>query len=511
MKYMGILEYKVNKDIRKFEIDIKTFLAQLVDNISESRRTQDESLTMVSLSAEDETIRIELGGGYGLHLIALMIKNKLRAFLGEKFVVGVRESTLCNYKIVFDIDQTYLCSIKERISSFKEVLNVSSFNGNVMVEFKDLDESKLKSNVVNRLIKIVAEETREELVFKISKVKPGTILSRCKQTREFKIAGDLTQLLEDRGWIKRFPGRGQWIYLPPYTCIFRVLWEQCIDVARKNGYNEALFPKLIHTDIMMRMAYFEGLPEGMYYVSHAKRNPELFHEFKQKLRLYGELPVELLKKGLNDPEFVLAPAQCEPFYQLFCGEILGKSSLPIKLFDASGFTYRYEGGGASGLNRVNEFQRVELVGIGTSKQIKKIADDATTAYEDLCDLLELEWFIEAGDDPFYLAGRQSEDRKIEFPDIPKREVRIRTPDGSISVGSINIHGTHFVEGFKIKTNFGEKLWTGCTGLGVSRLVYCFLIYHGLDFDKWPTFVRKKIGALPDVPATLSWPSTTSSG
>ena len=512
--YDGILRISLSKNISDLKNEIESFIEKLNVKVLKTETNGGFGALIKSISVNDEGFQLHLISDKTKrgHSLCLMIKNKLKAFLGQNFHIGVRKVVLTNYSIVFDIDYTKIEIIKKKISGLNEIQKTSQIDKKILVEFNEIDESQLKSNIIDRIINLIYEEVgEEELVFRISKVKPGTILSK-GNPKELKIKDDLTTLLEEMGWIKRFIGRGQWIYLPPYTTIFRVIWELCREIAIKLGYKEALFPKLIHTDVMMRMKYFEGLPEGMYYACHAERNPVLFEEFKKELRIYNKLPIDILKKGLNDPEYVLAPAQCEPFYQLFYKEILDKSNLPIKLFDASGFTYRYEGGGVTGLTRVNEFQRVELVEIGTPDQVKEIAEETTAAYEKLCDLLNFEWYIEAGDDPFYLAGRRYEDRAIEFPDIPKKEVRIKLPKNeSMSTGSINLHGTHFVEGFKIKTNFGQKLWTGCTGFGVSRIVYGFLIYNGLNLDDWPEPIKKRIGCLPDTPKTLTWPRNNKEG
>ena len=79
------------------------------------------------------------------------------------------------------------------------------------------------------------------------------------------------------------------------------------------------------------------------------------------------------------------------------------------------------------MDRVHEFQRVELVWLGTPEQVEKIRDTTLEISQNLADLMELEWYTEVGDDPFYLEGRKSEERGIEFPDVPKYEMRLVVP------------------------------------------------------------------------------------
>ena len=267
-----------------------------------------------------------------------------------------------------------------------------------------------------------------------------------------------------------------------------------------------MWPKLIPIPVMNKMRYLEGLPEGMYYCSAPRRDPELFEKFKNELTITKEVPIHRLKEGLKDPSYVLAPAQCEPFYEFFSHEVVDEKDLPISLFDRSGWTYRWEAGGAKGLDRVHEFQRVELVWLGHPEQVEKIRDATLEISQELADQMELEWYTEVGDDPFYLEGRKSEDRGIEFPDVPKYEMRLVVPgaDKGVAAVSANVHGTHFTEGFSIKEAHQKTLWTGCTGIGITRWLFGFLAQKGFDKENWPIDVKKRVEKVR-VPKMVTWP------
>jgi seryl-tRNA synthetase len=254
------------------------------------------------------------------------------------------------------------------------------------------------------------------------------------------------------------------------------------------------------------MKYLEGLPEGMYYCSAPRRDPEVFEKFKNELLIKKEVPIERLKDGLKDPSYVLAPAQCEPFYEFFSHEIVDEADLPIKLFDRSGWTYRWEAGGAKGLDRVHEFQRIELVWMGTPKQVDQIRDATVDISQKLADDMELEWYTEIGDDPFYLEGRKVEDRGIEFPDVPKYEMRLVVPgvDKGVAAISANVHGTHFTEGFSIREAHNKTIWTGCLGVGITRWLFGFLSQKGFDKNNWPKMVRERVENVK-VPKVVTWP------
>ncbi|WP_431062236.1 aminoacyl--tRNA ligase-related protein [Methanobacterium sp.] len=244
----------------------------------------------------------------------------------------------------------------------------------------------------------------------------------------------------------------------------------------------------------------------MYYCSAPRRDPETFNKFRDELAIKREVPIDLLKEGLKDPSYVLAPAQCEPFYEFLSHEVVDEKDLPIKFFDRSGWTYRWEAGGAKGLDRVHEFQRIELVWLGTPEETEKIRDATVDISHKLADEMELEWYTEVGDDPFYLEGRKVEERGIEFPDIPKKEMRITVPgqEKGVAVVSANIHGTHFIEGFSVKETHNHRIWTGCTGIGLTRWVFGFLAQKGFNPENWPEDVKERFKGVK-VPKLLTWP------
>jgi seryl-tRNA synthetase len=355
----------------------------------------------------------------------------------------------------------------------------------------------------------------QTLAMKVTKIKPGTILERSKR-KKLTFNEDPTEVGAKLGWIKEFPGKGQHIYTPPLSKLFRIMTNTLVnEVALKLGFQEFLLPKLVNIDIYRKMKYLEGIPEGLFYVCPPKRDPELFEVFKREVRLTHEIPAERLRQGLEEPRYVLDATQCCPFYQFIEGELVRKEDLPIKAFDYSGYTYRWEGGAARGLERIMEFQRIELVWLGTPEQTenirKQIVDETKKVVERIFDL---EWRITVSDDPFYMKGRIAEEREIKLPDLPTILLEAYLPfrgprkeDSSwLSLASFNNHGEHFVEAFSVKETKGRTLFTGCTGFGTSRFVAAFLAQYGFDVSNWPQKMREKMLPVPEVPKFLTWPS-----
>ncbi|MEO2088911.1 MAG: hypothetical protein ABGY75_05360, partial [Gemmataceae bacterium] len=103
-----------------------------------------------------------------------------------------------------------------------------------------------------------------------------------------------------------------WIYSPPMAALLEALRDFFLEsVTRKLGFEPALFPKLVPLEVMFRMRYLHGLPDGMYYVCPPKRDPELFDDFKRlyvydratKKRLHAlEVPGQAIQRAAVSPD-----------------------------------------------------------------------------------------------------------------------------------------------------------------------------------------------------------------
>jgi len=500
----------LNKDASPATEEIKKFIEKAnEDLLLRGSKEEKEASRIIQWELKDKEIRLTIVSGRRVraHDGLLRLKKPLTQLLGPKYHIGVRKMVVDDYTFSTTIPQSVPGEKLDEIRKLPFVDMLKIEENTLKIRFKTLNEKELRGHVVDRVVKQVQKLLEEDLTVKVTKAKPGEIIAKSKPYEPL-FTNDPTKEAMRRGWVKKFPGRGQWFYTPPITALHRALEELVIQkIVKPLKFQECLFPKLIPLPIMQKMRYLEGLPEGMYYCNAPRRDPETFEKFKRELIIKKEIPIDLLKKGLKEPGYVLAPAQCEPFYQFLSHEMVDKKSLPIKFYDRSGWTYRWEAGGAKGLDRVHEFQRIELVWLGTPEQTEKVRDQTVELSQKLADELELEWYTEIGDDPFYLEGRKVEERGIEFPDMPKYEMRITLPGEKrkgVAVISANVHGTHFIEGFSIREAREEKIWTGCTGIGLTRWVFGFLAQKGFEADNWPKIIKKRIEKV-EIPPIIAWP------
>ncbi|ABR53956.1 seryl-tRNA synthetase [Methanococcus vannielii SB] len=492
-----ILEVLENRDI-------------FLKGVPEGKEGDASKIESYKFEGKDLVLKMTSGTYTRAHEGIVRLKKPIMEKIGRNHQIGIRDVTIDKYVITIDSEISKVEQLKGlKVPECELKLEGEKIN----IIFKNVGDGELKRNIIDRAIKFVKNELDkqdQDLTYEVCKIAPGTIVSEYQAQRKTGFFSDPTDLAESLGWVKKFPGRGQWFYTPPMAKLFRafenLIIEECI---QKIEFDECLFPKLIPLDVMYKMRYLEGLPEGMYYVCPPKREPEMFQDFVNEMMIKKEIPIDKLKELLRDPAYVLAPAQCEPFYTLFDHELVDIDS-PVKFFDKSGWTYRWEGGGAKGLDRVNEFLRSECVWMGSPKFVEEVRDDTLKYAEDLAKKLDLEYWTEVGDDPFYLEGRKKDDRSIEFPDVPKYEMRLWLPHikeerKGVAVTSANIHGTHFVEGFGIKDYKDRKVWTGCTGFGLTRWIIGFLAQYGFEYSDWPDMIKDKVLEMPKIPKMITWP------
>jgi seryl-tRNA synthetase len=503
-------------------------ISQLIDTVNEKILpkgipAKEKVPKVTRWSAKRSRLEVVIEGGRA-HVAILRLKNFLAEELGRKHRIGVREVAVKEYTVRLapkeKIPFEKIGYLRDQLAILPEISDVNVTEQGVALSYKEISLPTIRKGTLDRVIAhcrniIIKGMEIQTLAMKVTKIKPGTILERSKR-KKLTFNEDPTEVGAKLGWIKEFPGKGQHIYTPPLSKLFRIMTNTLVnEVALKLGFQEFLLPKLVNIDIYRKMKYLEGIPEGLFYVCPPKRDPELFEVFKREVRLTHEIPAERLRQGLEEPRYVLDATQCCPFYQFIEGELVRKEDLPIKAFDYSGYTYRWEGGAARGLERIMEFQRIELVWLGTPEQTenirKQIVDETKKVVEKIFDL---EWRITVSDDPFYMKGRIAEEREIKLPDLPTILLEAYLPfrgprkeDSSwLSLASFNNHGEHFVEAFSVKETKGRTLFTGCTGFGTSRFVAAFLAQYGFDVSNWPQKMREKMLPVPEVPKFLTWPS-----
>ncbi len=474
----------------------------------------DEAAKVESWRVEGRRLYLEIVSGKGVraHDALLRLRKPLAQALGRSLRAGLRKAFVESLEVWVPASSLNLEEARAELGGLAEVEQRGDLE---VLVFKGLSEGDLEDRVVDRALRRVL--MRKEVEEGVKLVPYGYVLRRSPE-KPMLFMGEVAQEAERLGWIKRFPARGQWILTGPMAALVSAIRDLIIDkVCKPLGFQEWIFPRLIPFAVLEKLStYVEHLPEGMFYVCTPPRDPEAFSEFKREFALRRELRADLLRNILEPPSYVLDAVQCPPFYQFFSGELVRVEDLPVKVFDyAGGWTWRNEAGGVEGLARTNEFLRLEMVYLGTPDQVVEIRDEVVERTIEVVDkVLDLEWRLTVGA-PFYLSQEAAKGRLVDISSsskIPALDIECYLPyRGSreesewLEISACNVHMKHYVDSFKIKEARGRELWTGCVGHGLTRWATALLAQKGFDFDNWPKEIRDRIGSLPPVTRTLTWP------
>ena len=165
---------------------------------------------------------------------------------------------------------------------------------------------------------------------------------------------------------------------------------------------------------------------------------------------------------------------------------------------------RYESGGIHGIERVDEFHRIEMVWIGYPDQVIKLHQEIIKKYKRIFnEILDFEWRM-AHVTPWFMAqegliGTADEEKIIGTIDfeayLPYRGSREESEWLEFQNASNN--GDKYPRGFNVKSQTGKELHSGCTGVGLERWLAVFLAQKGLDMENWPKKFLNRIGRLPE--------------
>lgn len=423
------------------------------------------------------------------HDALLRLKNEFSKFLGQRRI-GVRGIEIEDYEIATEWEGGL------RIKKLPFVKEIKQEEGWLKLSL-DVDEFSLEKRIPDRIIRLL-EDKREAASWK-GKSEHWELLFESDK-KLFYFDKDPTEEMIKCGWIKHAAGRGQWIFGPQLTKIFRTFERILLDkVCKPLGYEEMIFPKLVTWDVWKRSGHAKGIyPEAYYVCTPKTRDPEFWEEVVDYYKVTSEVPLDMIMKRIENVGG-MCYAQCPPFWVFLQGKTIPDEILPIKVFDRSGTSHRYESGGLHGIERLDEFHRVEIVWIGTKEQVIEHSKQLQAKYRRIFDeILDIEW-REAWVTPWFMA-QEGKAGLAELKEVGTIDYEAVLPYSGkwLEFQNVSVNGDKYPKGFSVKQQSGEGLWSGCSGVGLERWAAVLLAQKGLDQDKWPAKFRSAVGELPEV-------------
>lgn len=458
-----------------------------------------EGAKIESHQSQDNYLKLRITSGRYVrpHEAVFRLKNYIVAEAGRRYHLGVREIKAEKYVIEFDLDKPPKKPINLRYAKRLEFIDKKC-----ILELSDLSEEFMQRNYVDRMINLIKEKVDKQ--YYEGKTEHWELIWYSGEKKHVWNS-DPTKEMEARGWIMH-RGRGQWIFGPIATKIMKTMEQIVVDELLKPlEVNEVIIPKAVTWDVWKRSGHAKNIYGEIYYLCPPKsRDPELWEDVIDTYKITGEVPTDLIKDRIKEPIGGMCYAQCPPFWPYLAGKTLSDEDLPLKVFDRSGTSMRYESGGIHGIERVDEFHRIEFVWIGYPDQVKKLHKEIIEHYKRIFnDILELEWRM-AFVTPWFMAqegliGLADEEKKdvgtIDFEAyMPYRGTRSESEWLEFQNASNN--GDKYPKGFNVKAKGGLSLHSGCTGIGLERWLAAFTAQKGLNPEDWPKEFRDRVGKLP---------------
>ena len=493
MKFHLEASVRLSADASKAEDAIKDLFAKSLPLMQKGApEGQGAKIVSWKLAGNKIDLVIESDRYVRAHDALLRLRKPLAELLGKQFRIGVRGLDVNKFDIEVESERT----IEHKIPYVREI---KYENGRLLLELDvgpggSLGQSEIENRIPDRIISLLEEKLQSyggkaehwELIWESALRAP-------------KFNKDPTEEMVKLGWIKHGSSRGQWIYGPEATHIFRT-FEQIVleEIIKPLGYGEMIFPKLDTWDVWKKSGHAQGVYPEIYFVCPPKtRDPAFWEEVMDYYKVTHEVPLELVKEKIDLPIGGMCYAQCPTFWGFLQGMTLPSNELPIKVFDRSGTSHRYESGGIHGIERVDEFHRIEIVWLGTKEQALAEAEKLKACYKHIFeDILELTWRM-AWVTPWFMA-QEGKTGLSEMSGAGTVDYEAVLPyNGNwIEFQNLSVNGEKYPKGFTVKSQSGDALWSGCSGVGLERWASAFLSQKGPNMEDWPEEFRKHFGQMP---------------
>jgi seryl-tRNA synthetase len=443
--------------------------------------------------ANELYVRIVSGRFTRAHEALLRFRKALGNSIGTKYRIGIRGFEIRQFTIRMETDVPVQVKLP--------FVTQASYRNRVLTLDLAIGEHELETKIPDRIVNLVEEKVKQRLYG--AKPENWELIWESPQ-KEVRFQIDPTEELKRLQWVKHGMSRGQWIFGPQVTKVltsFGKVIEK--EILTPLGYSEMIFPKMVPWEVWKRSGHARGVYPEIYYVSSPKtRDPQYWEEVADYFKVTNEIPLELIREKIDDPVGGMCYAQCPSFWPFLQGETISSQSLPVKVFDRSGTSHRYESGGLHGIERVDEFHRIELVWVGDAEQVNKEGQKLTKRYAHIFnDILDLEWRM-ARVTPWFMAQEgfigNAADRSVGTVDyeayMPYRGGRKESE--WLEFQNVSVNGNKYPRGFNVKAQKGE-LWSGCSGIGLERWAAAFFAQKGLDIELWPSKFAKIVKILPE--------------
>jgi len=262
----------------------------------------------------------------------------------------------------------------------------------------------------------------------------------------------------------------------------------------KLGFSEMTFPKFEPMEIPETSGHLAN-PQILYFVSVPDATDWM--DVADYYKVFGKANLDIIAKKTKIVG-ILSYAQCPPFWSYLKNKTIDEFSLPLKVYDWSGPTYRNESGGTHGIERIEEFHRIEVLWVGIKHQVIETWRELTETLIEFFDkILDIEFRV-AHVAPWWMAhaGKVAEKGTEEIGThdfdayLPYRGDRSQE---WLEIQNCSSIGAKYPNAFNVKGR-KQEIWSGCAGNSIERVICAFLAQKGFDTKNWPKEIKTRFEA-----------------
>ncbi|MGM0687841.1 MAG: aminoacyl--tRNA ligase-related protein, partial [Promethearchaeati archaeon] len=406
-----------------------------------------------NIAGDEVRVQLEIEAA-PVHRLFYRLQKCLGKKLGREYHLGIKDAMIDRLEIRFELETEPLTELS---MPFAEKLEFDDKKCTVILG--NVDNNFIIGGAVERLMRRIEE--RVEKQYYEGKEEFWELMEESSY-REPKWEKDPSSEMVDREWIVKGPTKGKWFYRPEITAILNAMKE----IAKKEilepmGFQEVIESNFVPFDVWRRTGHMMGVPNEVYYFSEpATRDPAFWQEFQDKVYITNEVDIDELRKLVSDPKGGIVYAQCPNIYWSFEKAVIPEEDLPLKIFENTVASARYESGGRHGIERSDEFHRIEIVYIGTPEQLNELKEELIERFHHVFDdILEINWRM-AWVTPWYMQqsgqdGVEDETEHIlgtiDFEAFLPYRGDNSDNDSWLEFQNLTIAGDKFTDAFTIKT------------------------------------------------------------
>jgi seryl-tRNA synthetase len=267
-----------------------------------------------------------------------------------------------------------------------------------------------------------------------------------------------------------------------FVAVFDGVDRFVTEVGRSEAPEVYRFPPVLAREHLVRTDYLRSFPDLVGSIHGFEGGNAEHAALLRDIALGADWAT-----SLTPTDLVLLPAACYPIYPMVTGELPEGG----RLFDVLGTCFRREP--SDDPARMQTFHQHEFVHVGAPESALAFRDAWLDRSQQMMEDLELQVVADVANDPFFgragsmLAANQRE-RALKFELL----ATVSSEEQPTAITSCNCHLDHLTVPFEITAAGGGPAHSACVGFGIERIVLALFAAHGLDTDRWPRGVRKRL-------------------